>query len=104
MNTAHTSDHHLPGKQALHALALAALGIVFGDIGTSPLYSMKESLGEHYQLAHDLPTIMGILSLLVWSLVLVVSIKYVTFIMRADNNGEGGILALMALTLLVPVF
>ena len=99
MNTAHTSDHHLPGKQALHALALAALGIVFGDIGTSPLYSMKESLGEHYQLAHDLPTIMGILSLLVWSLVLVVSIKYVTFIMRADNNGEGGILALMALTL-----
>lgn len=99
MNTAHTSDHHLPGKQALHALALAALGIVFGDIGTSPLYSMKESLGEHYQLAHDLPTIMGILSLLVWSLVLVVSVKYVTFIMRADNNGEGGILALMALTL-----
>jgi KUP system potassium uptake protein len=99
MNTAHTSDHHLPGKQALHALALAALGIVFGDIGTSPLYSMKESLGEHYQLAHDLPTIMGILSLLVWSLILVVSVKYVTFIMRADNNGEGGILALMALTL-----
>ncbi len=99
MNTAHTSDHHAPTKQALHALALAALGIVFGDIGTSPLYSMKESLGEHYHLAHDLPTIMGILSLLVWSLILVVSIKYVTFIMRADNNGEGGILALMALTL-----
>ena len=94
-----TSSHDLATKQALSALALGALGVVFGDIGTSPLYSMKESLGEHYQLAHDLPTIMGILSLLVWSLVLVVSIKYVTFIMRADNNGEGGILALMALTL-----
>ena len=92
-------NHHDVAKQALSALALAALGIVFGDIGTSPLYSMKESLGEHYHLAHDLPTIMGILSLLVWSLILVVSVKYVTFIMRADNNGEGGILALMALTL-----
>ncbi len=95
----HQQNHHDVAKQALSALALAALGIVFGDIGTSPLYSMKESLGEHYHLAHDLPTIMGILSLLVWSLVLVVSVKYVTFIMRADNNGEGGILALMALTL-----
>ena len=95
----HQQNHHGVAKQALSALALAALGIVFGDIGTSPLYSMKESLGEHYHLAHDLPTIMGILSLLVWSLVLVVSVKYVTFIMRADNNGEGGILALMALTL-----
>lgn len=58
-------NHHDVAKQALSALALAALGIVFGDIGTSPLYSMKESLGEHYHLAHDLPTIMGILSLLV---------------------------------------
>ena len=66
-----TSSHDLATKQALSALTLGALGVVFGDIGTSPLYSMKESLGEHYQLAHDLPTIMGILSLLVWSLILV---------------------------------
>ncbi len=99
MNTAHHSDQHLPGKQALHALALAALGIVFGDIGTSPLYAMKESLSEHYHLTHDVPTVMGILSLMFWAAILVVSVKYVTFIMRADNNGEGGILALMALTL-----
>lgn len=88
-----------PHKQALHALALGALGIVFGDIGTSPLYAMKESLGEHYGLTIDAATIMGVLSLMFWSAILVVSIKYVTFIMRADNKGEGGILALMALTL-----
>lgn len=87
-----------PHKQALHALALGALGIVFGDIGTSPLYAMKESLG-HYSLNIDAATIMGVLSLMFWSAILVVSIKYVTFIMRADNKGEGGILALMALTL-----
>ena len=91
--------HHSAGKQAMTGLALAALGIVFGDIGTSPLYAMKESMGEHYKLAHDLPTIMGILSLIFWAAILVVSVKYVTFIMRADNKGEGGILALMALTL-----
>lgn len=91
--------HHSPAKQALSGLALAALGIVFGDIGTSPLYAMKESMGAHYRLTHDLPTIMGILSLIFWAAILVVSVKYVTFIMRADNKGEGGILALMALTL-----
>ncbi|GHA64531.1 putative potassium transport system protein kup [Formosimonas limnophila] len=88
-----------PHKQALHALALGALGIVFGDIGTSPLYAMKESLGGHYGLTTDAATIMGVLSLMFWSAILVVSIKYVTFIMKADNKGEGGILALMALTL-----
>ena len=91
--------HHGAHKQAMAGLALAALGIVFGDIGTSPLYAMKESMGEHYKLSHDLPTIMGILSLIFWAAILVVSVKYVTFIMRADNKGEGGILALMALTL-----
>ena len=100
MNTAqHPQEQHTPHKQALSAMALAALGIVFGDIGTSPLYAMKESLSEHYHLTHDVPTIMGILSLMFWASILVVSVKYVTFIMRADNNGEGGILALMALTL-----
>jgi KUP system potassium uptake protein len=76
---------------------LAVLGVVYGDIGTSPLYAFKTSL----QLFHNVPItdteIMGILSLIFWSLVLVVTIKYVLLIMRADNNGEGGILALMAL-------
>ena len=86
-------------KQVLPALALAALGIVFGDIGTSPIYAMKESVSEHYGLPLDAPTIMGLLSLLFWSSFIVISFKYVTLIMRADNNGEGGILSLMALTL-----
>ena len=76
---------------------LAVLGVVYGDIGTSPLYAFKTSL----QLFHDLPVteteVMGILSLIFWSLILVVTIKYVLLVMRADNRGEGGILALMAL-------
>jgi KUP system potassium uptake protein len=95
MSTAHDSTQ----KQLLPAVALAALGIVFGDIGTSPLYAMKESVSHHYGLTLNAPTIMGLLSLLFWSSFLVISIKYVALIMRADNNGEGGILALMALTL-----
>ena len=76
-------------------LALAALGIVFGDIGTSPLYAMQECF------AHGLPpdpvNVFGITSLIFWSLTIVVSLKYVLIVMRADNRGEGGILALMAL-------
>ncbi|MGL4767190.1 MAG: potassium transporter Kup [Formosimonas sp.] len=86
-------------KQAMSGIALAALGIVFGDIGTSPLYAMKESVSQHYGLPSDPATIMGLLSLLFWSSFLVISFKYVTLIMRADNNGEGGILSLMSLTL-----
>ena len=86
-------------KQAMSGLALAALGIVFGDIGTSPVYAMKESVSHHYGLPLDAPTIMGLLSLLFWSSFIVITFKYVTLIMRADNNGEGGILSLMALTL-----
>lgn len=80
-------------------LALAALGIVYGDIGTSPLYAIKEVFAG----AHPVPVmpdnVLGILSLIFWSLAIVVSIKYVAFIMRADNRGEGGIMALMALAL-----
>ena len=85
-------------KTKLPALTLAALGVVFGDIGTSPLYTMKEvfSVG-----AHPVPlteaNVFGILSLIFWSLIMVVSVKYVAFIMRADNRGEGGIMALLAL-------
>ena len=86
-------------KQAMHALALAALGIVFGDIGTSPVYAMKESFAAHYGLVMNEATILGLLSLLFWSSAIVISFKYVSLIMRADNNGEGGILSLMSLTL-----
>ena len=85
-------------KPALPAMALAALGVVFGDIGTSPLYTMKEvfSVG-HHPLALNAPNVYGILSLITWALIWIVSIKYVAFIMRADNRGEGGIMALLAL-------
>ncbi|MEO9078841.1 MAG: KUP/HAK/KT family potassium transporter, partial [Rhodanobacter sp.] len=80
----------------LRALALGAIGVVFGDIGTSPLYTMAETLGTHG--ATPTPAaVLGVLSLIFWSLMIVVSLKYVTFVMRADNKGEGGIMALMAL-------
>ena len=85
------------GRSSLALLSLAALGVVFGDIGTSPLYALRESfLGEH---AVDLSpaNVLGVLSLVFWSLVLVVSVKYLVFILRADNRGEGGILSLLAL-------
>ncbi len=81
------------------ALAVAAVGVVFGDIGTSPLYTMKEAFGGPHAMAVTETNVLGILSLAVWSLMLVVSLKYVMFIMRADNRGEGGIMALMALAL-----
>src|SRR4051812_47677780 len=83
------------GKK-LAALALGAIGIVFGDIGTSPLYTMKETLGTHGMTPQPL-AVLGVLSLIFWSLLMVISLKYVTFVMRADNKGEGGIMALMAL-------
>ncbi|MFO7339001.1 MAG: potassium transporter Kup [Lysobacteraceae bacterium] len=76
---------------------MAAIGVVFGDIGTSPLYTIKEAFSGHYGLQPDHATVLGVLSLVFWSLTLVVTVKYVTIIMRADNNGEGGIMALMAL-------
>jgi len=83
----------------LPILALAALGVVYGDIGTSPLYALKEVFAGAHPVPISAANIMGILSLVFWSLVIVVSIKYVVFIMRADNRGEGGIIALMALAL-----
>jgi KUP system potassium uptake protein len=78
-------------------LGLSALGVVFGDIGTSPLYAFRECFGEEHQLAPSPENILGILSLIFWALTLVISIKYMMFVMRADNKGEGGILSLMAL-------
>jgi KUP system potassium uptake protein len=91
-------DNNNSHKPALPAMALAALGVVFGDIGTSPLYTMKEvfSVGTH-PVALNAGNVYGILSLITWALVFIVSIKYVAFIMRADNRGEGGIMALLAL-------
>jgi len=88
---------HGPKGHGLFALALGSVGIVFGDIGTSPLYAFKEAL---HTAAHDGVTraeILGVVSLALWALILVVTIKYVLFIMRADNKGEGGVLSLMAL-------
>jgi len=78
-------------------LTLGALGIVYGDIGTSPLYTLRECLSAATGIAPTLPNVLGILSLIFWSLILVVTVKYVVFILRADNRGEGGILALMSL-------
>ncbi|HJW07580.1 MAG TPA: KUP/HAK/KT family potassium transporter, partial [Rhodanobacter sp.] len=83
-------------RRRLRTLALGAVGVVFGDIGTSPLYTMKETLGTHGMTPTE-PAVLGVLSLVFWALVIVVSLKYVTFVMRADNKGEGGIMALMAL-------
>lgn len=85
-------------KKRLAALALGAIGVVYGDIGTSPLYTLQTALSHDGM--HAVPeSIYGVLSLIFWALIIVVSLKYVLFIMRADNKGEGGIMALMALTL-----
>lgn len=81
----------------IRVLALAALGIVYGDIGTSPLYALRECFNPAIGLSATAPNILGILSLIVWALLLVVTLKYLWVVMRADNDGEGGILALMAL-------
>ncbi|TLU88039.1 MAG: potassium transporter Kup [Chlorobium sp.] len=81
----------------LAGLSLAALGVVFGDIGTSPLYAVRECFHGEYGIPITQANVLGVLSLLVWALLLIVSLKYLTFIMKADNDGEGGILALTAL-------
>jgi len=81
------------------ALVLGAIGVVFGDIGTSPLYALKESFRPEHGIPLNPDNVMGILSLIVWSMVWVITIKYLIVMMRADNNGEGGILALLALAL-----
>jgi KUP system potassium uptake protein len=90
------TPHHHHGD-GLGKLALGAIGVVYGDIGTSPLYAMKEVFVGHHPLAVDRLHIFGVLSLVFWSLVLIVTFKYVMVILRADNNGEGGSLALLAL-------
>ncbi|HTL35979.1 MAG TPA: KUP/HAK/KT family potassium transporter, partial [Kofleriaceae bacterium] len=114
----HGQGHHTPhNRKELTLLSLGALGVVYGDIGTSPLYAMRECFittnphrvdveGGNLTFEHGLPVvqkfvqtdnILGILSLFVWSLILVVIVKYLVFVLRADNKGEGGTLALAAL-------
>ena len=83
----------------LRQLTLVALGVVYGDIGTSPLYALRECFKEEYGLTPTPGNVYGVLSLVVWALILVISVKYTTFILRADNRGEGGVLALLALIL-----
>jgi len=101
---AHTHRHghgHAPrSRKEIAWLSLGALGVVYGDIGTSPLYAMKECFSpasHHHASAADPEQVFGVLSLMVWSLLLVVVVKYLTFVLRADNKGEGGTLALAAL-------
>src|ERR1700716_3454874 len=88
----------IAGHSAKSALLPGALGVVFGDIGTSPIYAFRESL----KAAGGAPaeaTVLGVLSLVFWAVVLVVALKYVVFVMRADNHGEGGTMALISLAL-----
>src|SRR4249919_4240847 len=81
----------------LYKLAIGAVGIVFGDIGTSPIYSFRETFAGHHPLSPDQFHIHAVLSMIFWSMMIVVTLKYVMIIMRADNKGEGGSLALLAL-------
>ena len=93
-SSAESHGHH---RLHLLTLALSALGVVYGDIGTSPLYALRECFHGPYAVPPTPANILGVLSLIVWSLVLIISIKYLAFVLRADNEGEGGILALTAL-------
>ncbi len=99
---ADSNQHHVgepaSGKK-LALLTLTALGVVYGDIGTSPLYALKECFNGAHGVEPTAENVVGVLSLIVWSLISVVTVKYVGFILRADNRGEGGILALLALLL-----
>ncbi len=87
--------HGTNGKRV--GLVIAALGVVYGDIGTSPLYALRESLAEEHEVVATQANIVGVLSLIIWALIIVIAIKYVALVMRADNHGEGGILALTSL-------
>src|SRR6516165_8774009 len=91
------SKAHADHRASLAALSLAALGVVFGDIGTSPLYTLKECLLAADAGEAQVDDLFGILSLMFWSLIMVVTVKYLCFVMRADHHGEGGIFALLAI-------
>ncbi|HMO69827.1 MAG TPA: KUP/HAK/KT family potassium transporter, partial [Novosphingobium sp.] len=94
------ASHHHQRKEGLLKLSLGAVGVVFGDIGTSPLYAFRETFASHHGvpgIQADPLHIHGVLSLVFWSMMIVVTIKYVLTITKADNKGEGGSLALLAL-------
>jgi KUP system potassium uptake protein len=93
----HGQDGH--HKASTASLAIAAIGVVFGDIGTSPLYALKESFSPSHGIPFSEMAVFGIISMMFWAILLVVTFKYVHFVMRADNKGEGGVLSLMALAL-----
>src|SRR6202140_5188063 len=95
-----TTDGAAPAHSSLWALTLGSIGVVYGDIGTSPLYALREAVtaasgAHHEELART--TVLGVLSLILWALFIIVTLKYVVILLRADNNGEGGTLTLMAL-------
>ncbi|HEX7184956.1 MAG TPA: potassium transporter Kup [Thermoanaerobaculia bacterium] len=92
-----TNNDETPDLRYVSTLALGALGVVYGDIGTSPLYAMRECFHGPHAVPPTETNVLGVLSLIFWSLIIVISIKYLALIVRADNRGEGGILALMAL-------
>ena len=91
------TDNDNAPQHGIGGLTLAALGIVYGDIGTSPLYAVKETFNPAHGIPLSPETIIGGISGIFWAVMLVVSLKYVILIMRADNNGEGGVMALLAL-------
>jgi KUP system potassium uptake protein len=93
---------NIAGRTAMTGLTIAALGVVFGDIGTSPLYAMKEAFGGAHELTPNADRVFGIVSLIFWSLMIIVTLKYVALVMRANNRGEGGIMALVALVRRAP--
>jgi KUP system potassium uptake protein len=100
MQTAHPAGTYSPGRDRTRGLVVAALGVVFGDIGTSPLYAIRECFAHGGGALQVEPaSVHGVLSLIVWAQILLISVKYAAFIMRADNQGQGGILALMALAM-----
>src|SRR4051812_26252856 len=95
ISSAHGSDQS--GRKRLLTISLAALGVVFGDIGTSPLYALRECFFGRHGIEVSPANVLGILSLIFWALIVTISVKYLLFILRADNRGEGGILALSVL-------
>ncbi|HET7729131.1 MAG TPA: potassium transporter Kup [Usitatibacter sp.] len=97
--TAIPAPSHDAHKRATALLVVGAVGVVFGDIGTSPLYALKEAFSPHYGIPLSRDNVLGILSMITWSMLWVITLKYLFVMMRADNNGEGGILALLALAL-----
>jgi KUP system potassium uptake protein len=95
----HSDAPKITSARDLARLAVGALGVVYGDIGTSPLYAIRECFNPIHGIESDIPNTLGILSLVFWALTVVVAVKYLTFVMRADNHGDGGILALLALVM-----